>query len=330
MKMLVTFLLGLLGQWACYAWAMNSDDPADWLEMMVEARKSQTYQGTFVYSRGDEMNSMRLLHRFTEGIEEERLIALDGEPREIFRYGDRVICLFPGNEQVQLQQAPPVGPFQSGIKDIAPLKAVYSIKVAGMERLAGYEVVKVAVMARDQFRYSYLLWLEKNTGLLIKSMLTNKDGEALERFQFTSLDIGSAISDQQMKSDISGFQVSHKTEQEPHEASKPLPHRWQLGWLPQGFGPAEFVSKRNSIMPENTRTRVYSDGLAMFSVFVEPKVDADMPEGASRMGATAAYSKYIDYQGMTYVVTVVGEIPVATTVKVANSLRMLAGTGKSS
>lgn len=322
MKMLITVLLGL-SLAATLANSMSSDDPADWLEMMTKARKIQNYQGTIIYSRGNEMSSMHLLHRFNEGLEEERLIALDGEPREIIRSGDNVICIFPGNEQVQLEQALPTDPFPAGIDNTAPLKSVYSIKVAGMERLAGYEVVKVAVMAKDQFRYSYLMWLEKESGLLVKSMMTGKDGEVLEHFQFTSLDIGSPITDDQIKGKSSGLQISHETPATKHSELVPLPHKWQLKWLPVGFSHAKFISKRNSVMPEDSRTRVYSDGLAMFSVFVEPQADAGMPEGASRMGGTTAYSRYVQHNGMKYVITVVGEIPIETAVKVANNMLIL-------
>jgi len=309
---------------------MDSNDPADWLEMMIVARKSLTYQGTFVFSRGDEISSMRVLHQFKDGVEQERLIALDGEPREIVRHGDRVICIFPGNEQVRLEQALPDSPFRSAIKNIAPLKMVYSIKVAGQERVAGYEVVKVALMAKDQYRYSYLLWLEKSSGLLVKSVLTGHQGKILERFQFTSLQIGDDITDEVLTGDISGLSVTHKKPQgvKPSGAG-PLPHGWQLQWLPKGFKPAEYMSKRNSIMPEVSRTRVYSDGLAVFSVFVEPQPEAEMPAGSSKMGATVAHSHYVEIENVRYVVTIVGEVPLATAKKIAGGFRMFGETEES-
>ena len=327
MKMMLVWLLVFSSQLMFDSAAMDSssDDPADWLEMMTDARKSQTYQGTFVLSRGDEMSSMRVLHRFVDGEEQERLIALDGTPREIIRQGDRVICIFPGDQQVQLEQALPTGPFAAGIKDIAPLQAVYSIKVAGSERLADYEVVKVALMAKDQHRYSYLLWLEKNSGLLLKSVLMGQGGEVLERFQFTSLEIGGHISDEQIIGKADGVALSHQAGSGAQK-NESLSHHWRLGWLPDGFSPAQYVMKRNSVMPENSKTRVFSDGLAMFSVFVERYQDVGMPEGASQMGATIAYARYVDYDDTRYVVTIVGEVPPMTAAKIAAELRLFSPT----
>ncbi len=302
--------------------AVGAQDPADWLGRMVEARKNESYSGTFVYSRGDEMSSMRVVHRLKNGMEQERLVALDGEPREIVRNGEYVVCIFPGNEQVELEQALPTSPFATGITgNIAPLTSAYSISVAGAERLAGHEVVKVALMAKDAFRYSYLLWLEKRTGLLVKSMLTGKNGEVLERFQFTELNIGENISDKEFVELIPEKQgQQHGGSAETVET--PIPHAWEPGWLPEGFSPAPYVSKTNHVMPERSRSRVYTDGLTLFSVFVEPLADAGMPEGASKMGATSAYSRYLDIENQRYVVTVVGEVPIETVKKVADNMQM--------
>ena len=317
--------LGLIALvWANVGLAMSSDDPSDWIDKMVSAKRLQTYQGTFVYTRGKEMTSMKVFHRFKDGWEEERLIALDGKPREIIRKGERVLCHFPGNETVELEQALPGNPFQLNGGSIAPLKSVYSINLAGMERLAGFEVVKVAVMAKDHFRYSYLLWLEKNSGLLVKSIMTGTNGEVLEHFQFTSLQIGGVISDSDIKPKMAFEGKFHSPAPNfiNEEGVSPLPHHWQLKWLPEGFKPAKYISKRNSIMPQDSRTRVYSDGLAMFSVFVEYRDVAGIPEGASKTGATSAFSRYITIGNREYVVTVVGEVPVTTARQVALSAVM--------
>ena len=49
---------------------------------------------------------------------------------------------------------------------------------------------------------------------------------------------------------------------------------------------------------------VFSDGLASFTIFVEPESGQSIPEGGGR-GATTAYT--IIHKGM--VITVVGEVP---------------------
>ena len=315
--------------------AKDPVDPSDWLDRMVVARKNQSYSGTFVFGQGDEMSSMKVMHRLQNGVEQERLIALDGEPREIIRKGDKVICLYPGKAPVELEQVLPRSAFASGFSGGAtPMATVYSISVAGMERLAGYEVVKVAVMAKDKFRYSYLLWLEKNTGLMVKSMLTGVDGEVLEHFQFTTLMLGENIEDPEFyQGSLAGGSaaaIEHsnaaegQTQNSEASPKPPLGVSWHPGWMPQGFALAPFMSKANNVMPEASRSQVFTDGLTLFSVFVETQEEAEMPEGGSRMGATSAYSRYIDLGSEHYVVTVVGEVPIETAKKVADNMRLTA------
>ncbi len=330
------YLMTILALWflaASGVQAMESADPAEWLDRMVLARKSQSYTGTFVYGHGDEMSSMKVMHRLQNGVEQERLVSLDGEPREIIRKGDKVVCLFPGKAPIELEQALPLGTFASGFSNASvPMASVYSISVAGMERLAGYEVVKVAVMAKDKFRYSYLLWLEEGSGLLVKSMLTGTDGEVLEHFQFTTLMLGENINDKEFYrgslAGSSGTDIDHRdiTNRTGSGGSSdslaPLAIQWHPGWMPQGFAPAPYMSKANDIMPESSRSQIFTDGLSLFSVFVETQQEAEMPEGGSRMGATSAYSKYFTFGSERYVVTVVGEVPIETAKKVADNMRI--------
>jgi len=337
MKRYLVAIFVLLSVLVTAVYAKDSVDPADWLDRMVVARKNQSYSGTFVFGHGDEMSSMKVMHRLQNGIEQERLIALDGEPREIIRKGDKVTCIYPGKAPVELEQVLPKNSFAGGyIGGVAPMPTAYSFSVAGMERLAGYAVVKVAVMAKDKFRYSYLLWLEKETGLMVKSMLTGADGEVLEHFQFTTLMLGGEIDDPEFYQgshvDSPGSVIEHSDaavsgslSPGPAESQQPpLGVKWRPGWMPQGFALAPFMSKANNVMPETSRSQVFTDGLTLFSVFVDTQEEAEMPEGGSRMGATSAYSRYFDLGTEHYVVTVVGEVPIETVKKVADNMRLAA------
>ncbi|MFC6685794.1 MucB/RseB C-terminal domain-containing protein [Marinobacter koreensis] len=78
---------------------------------------------------------------------------------------------------------------------------------------------------------------------------------------------------------------------------------WELGWRPAGF--------IASAIPQAPKGHAvaYSDGLATFSVFVEPAGQLKMPQGASRIGATTVYTHDLTSGGKQFLVTVVGEIP---------------------
>ncbi|ABC28636.1 sigma factor algU negative regulatory protein MucB [Hahella chejuensis KCTC 2396] len=323
-------LVSLLALISLVSAPAQASGPQEWLQRMLEARQELSYRGAFIYSRGDEMSSMKVFHRTQDGVEKERLVAMDGEMREIIRDGDMLICVFPGGKQVRLEQAAYTGPFPGAVLNGgSDVHSVYELRMAGEERVAGHDVLKMAVMAKDQYRYSYYLWLEKNSGMLLKSLLTNRKGEVLEHFQYTVLELGAQVTDQELAPSMPKADVkSVKPEQE--EAPDALPEQWTPAWLPKGFSMSPNVTKRNDVMPGDMRTQVYGDGLTMFSIFVEENNPQAMPEGASRMGATTAYSKHIKQGDMTYVITVVGEVPIETVKRVADNMKSSPSAGDAS
>ena len=56
----------------------DSDQAKEWLSKMRTAALQESYRGTFMFSRGEMSSSMRVVHRFHDGQEQERLTQLDG------------------------------------------------------------------------------------------------------------------------------------------------------------------------------------------------------------------------------------------------------------
>jgi sigma-E factor negative regulatory protein RseB len=64
---------------------------------------------------------------------------------------------------------------------------------------------------------------------------------------------------------------------------------------------------------------MFTDGLATFSVFIEPATDT-IPEGVAQRGATLAMMTGLEFQEQLYRVTIVGEIPVITAQRIAQGI----------
>ncbi len=297
--------------------AAMAPEARDWLMKMSQARQQATFEGVFVYSRGRDMTSMRILHRYVGGVEQERLIALDGDRREIVRNGNQVICIFPDNKQVALRQALPGGPFGGAILGVEPMERFYDVRVIGHERVAGVTAVHLQLRARDADRYSYDLWLEASTGLLVKSWIVDTDGEPLERFHFTELRLNPELDDALFEVPKGQGVVRHVTS--TADTSRPGAMKsWAPGWLPAGFVRAT-TEVTASPDPMADMAQTYTDGLASLTVFVEP-LAGGMPEGGMRVGASAAYTTVRKVAGKAMRVTVVGEVPLPTARKVADSV----------
>ena len=307
--------------------AADEEEAAAWLKRLGPALNMTSYRGVFVYARGGSVNSMQIAHRYHDGVVEERLVLQDGGSGEIVRKGMNVVCVLPERGRIKLDQVIPSGPFaESFTSQLVPVSRWYRAEMKGEDRVAGYDVVTVALSARDRYRYSHRLWLEKSTGLLVKSQVRNAEGEVLEHFQFTSLQIGENIPDSEFEIRARGREILRTLENSASQASAvQRMDGWRLGWRPDGFVPA--AAPRSG----KGQAVAFSDGLAAFSVFVEPAGAVDMPTGASRIGATTVYMHKVSYEGNAYLVTVVGELPpqtarhVAESVRVENALALSAG-----
>jgi sigma-E factor negative regulatory protein RseB len=298
--------------------AAEEDEAAAWLERLGPALNMTSYRGVFVYARGESVHSMQIAHRYNDGVVEERLVLQDGGSGEIVRKGMNVVCVLPETGRIQLDQVIPSGPFAEAFtSQLVPVSRWYRAEMKGDDRVAGYEVVSVALSAKDSYRYSHRLWLEKSTGLLVKSHVRNAEGEVLEQFQFTSLHIGEDIPDSEFVIRTQGREISRTLDEPPASAS--VVQRmdgWQLGWRPEGFVPA--AAPRSG----KGQAVAFSDGLAAFSVFVEPAGPVTMPTGASKIGATTVYMHHVKEGDNAFLVTVVGELPPQTARQVAESVRI--------
>lgn len=305
------------------AWAEQASTTAEaWLERLGPALNTTSYKGVFVYSRGEQVSSMRIVHRYDDGEVQERLVIQDGDQGEIIRRGGRVFCVLPTHGRIQLDAVLPSGPFSEAVADeLAPFRRWYAARMLDDDRVAGHEAVVISLNPKDIHRYHYRLWLEKTSGLLVKSQVLTNEEQVLERFQFTMLELTNDIPDSEFEIPDSG-KARKITLDEP----KPRPDAhsqvgWKLGWHPEGFRATPSPKGKDG------QVKAFSDGLASFSVFVSPVGEMDMPTGVSRIGATTIFLRKLTAEDQRHLITVVGEIPPHTAMKVAESVTIEASSG---
>jgi len=295
---------------------ISERSPEQWLEKMQSATVNENYRGTFMFSRGKMSSSMSIVHRLQNNEEQELLKQLDGEMGEIVRNGTQVMCVFPDNRVVQLEQSKYSNKVVQLFSNFMPDQKNYRLKNLGACRQVERPCVKLAIEAEDQHRYSYFLWLDKQTGLLLKSVLKNHEGIDLERFQYTHIEFPDVIDDQDLEPMNAGSLIEHvMIPTVKKDIRWPNKMMWKSMWIPSGFMRVNGENKPGS------NVMVYSDGLANYSIFVEKIKEGMMPEGASQVGATVAYTQVLQYNSHEYGVTVIGEIPAMTAMLVAESVK---------
>jgi len=299
----------LFGATSTSAAADDSSEARAWLDRMTRSMHELDYQGTFVYMRGSEVDTMRLTHAQVDGVAHERMVAVSGPHREVLRDGQGVRAIV-GDEQ-----QPTPGPLLNGaafpdFTGAALQQALdrYTIEMGKTGRIAGHESRKISIRPKDNYRYGYDLWLEQATALILRWVLYDTDSQPLAKLMFTDLVTGEAV-------DRSGLQTSARSGQylAVSQAAPRSNRASELAVLqtpdgvPPGFRLAAHARTAEGDQP--LEHLVFTDGLASVSVYLEAvSTPGGVAPGLSRLGTTNVWSRSEGERR----VTTVGEVPPMT------------------
>ena len=262
---------------------------------------------------------MQIFHKVENKSVKERLVSLNGAPREIIRDAREVRCYWPDKNSVMVEYRKADA---KGFPSILPermqdLDEYYVLQLGNTERIAGRVAQLVIVKPVDQYRYGYHLWADADTGLLLKADLLDTQGAILEQFMFTQINIGIKIPAAALAPGMTGkSMVWYREDGDTRNVSeKP---GWAASRLPKGCRLSAHMTRRLPMRKQPVEHLVYTDGLAAVSVFMEKKEAGVKPfmQGPSRMGAVHAMSA----QSGDYQITTVGEVPAATVAFIGGSV----------
>lgn len=283
------------------------------LESMARNVRESNYRGIFTYEQGQSLRSARIVHAVVDGVEHERLEGLDGVSREFLRMEHSLDCRHAGHRLLREGLAALAFPGNPA------LAQYYAFEVDGSERVASREGRRLRISPRDPYRYGMTLVLDADSSLLLKSETTDGAGRVLERFQFVELEVGGNVPAELAFGPGPGARVD-AAHDGPGEMPV-APFDWRVSWLPAGFAESA-RQRRTDAAGRPVETLMFTDGLSVFSVFVERQPDAAVSRpGQAVQGATIAY---VTPRPPAGVVTVVGEIPPETARLVANAVSFAA------
>ena len=292
-------------------------DAAGWLKEISQAVGRESFSGDLIYSEGNQWQSLSVVQSVEDDQVWRRTMYLSGEPRMQIRHGDTITCVHEGPHLAGM--TPDVfKPFDEHLAARIPqILTNYDASVTPVPgRIAGHEVIQIALRPKSSDRYAYQLWLDADTGLPLRSDLLDTDGAVLQRFQFARLDIGLSVP----ISDIVTAAEGHTVTLQHTEQSAGSPESdWWPAWLPDGFRISRYQSAASSTEVIHERM-LFSDGLATFTVFVDAVSPAGLPDMTRSWSATAAAVRHTEVAGNSYRITVVGEMPAAIIDRIASSV----------
>lgn len=306
--------------------SMSERDVTAWLQRLHNVSRERNYIGTFVVSSSSgALASARIWHACEGDQQVERVETLTGMPRSVFRHNDHVVTFLPDLKVARSERRESLGAFPGLLRSLdASITDFYSATSAGSGRVAGFEADVVQLAPRDELRFGYRVWSEKQSSLVLKVQTLDTDGGVLEQAAFSELQLDAPVSIdklEKMMSATDGWRVETpvmvKTTAE------------FMGWTLEnevpGFKPVHCY-KRALAGPSGTDAQpsdsamhwVFSDGLASVSLFVEPfDAQRHTRPGQMAMGATHTLSRRVGAadgsgNGGDWWLTAVGEVPFRT------------------
>ncbi len=303
--------------------ALASEDPLvearetrAWLTRIQDAANKRNFVGTVVVSSGGTVASSRITHYCKGSDQFERIDALDGQVRNVYRHNTVVHTVWPQRRVAVVEHRDQTSSFpallQAGSERV---QEFYDLKPAALERVAGHEADVLTLTPRDPHRFGYRLWAERNTGLLLRTEVLGLKGEVLESSAFSEVSIGMRAQPETILQPIrqlEGFKIV-RTVLEP---TLPEAEGWRVNTEVPGFQMINCV-KRTFDAPSSKRAgpadqalqMVYSDGLTSVSIFIEPY-------NASRhtrpMSATIGATHTLMRRDGDWWITVMGDVPSGT------------------
>lgn len=304
-------------------WAAQSSSRqmtvGQWLTHAAHMVRNGNYRGVMVYLRSEQLNTLRVVHRYQDGAEQERLLALTGRPREIIRQGDRVISILPANQIVLITHQQKRGNLLSRVGQFtgADMRAHYKLSVQGSRRLAGRPTRVISIQPQDKYRYGYRILIDTQTYLPLKlNLLYNQ--HVLEQLMFTEIEYPDTLPDSAFEPsyDIDDFKVVKHEAIEQVDSAPIADTQWHMTALPPGYRLVE-SGVRTTPSGHVVQQLLFTDGVATASAFIAP---ADVPKpliGGTTMGAVHAFGRT---HGQ-YHITVVGQVPAVTVRFIAQHLQ---------
>jgi sigma-E factor negative regulatory protein RseB len=284
---------------------------------MIAAYDERNFSGRFLYMRAGQVSTLALQRAVIDGEVHERVERLQGPPHEVIRKDGRTVSVHAGESSLLLSSsdeiAPPLG-VGSGERKRIPEQ--YVLHRDGAGRVAGRPVWRLRVEPRDEYRYGYRLHLDQQSHLLLKSAVLNGGDAALERVEFLSLELNPGLE----RADFALPESAGKAWSENASGAKGPDIR--PGWLPEGFALATRDHYRSQGRTGVLQSATYSDGLASFTLFVEPAAATEPDGKLRRKGPTVVLAMPMQEHRRSFVTTLVGEVPPATARRVLKQVRL--------
>lgn len=290
------------------------------LEKAAQAAHDLSYEGIYSYHLGQTSKAVQITHiNYGQG-EYARVLVLDGRPREALTQGADTILFNANPEKIIIEKRRNQQTFPAVLpNNLDSIKQNYAIQHAGTERIAGRDAQIIHLQPKDQYRYGYKFWVDKEYGLLLKSANLDQAGNAVESISFTQLLFTSG-------QNLDWFRPSQLASGKNFEMQKTSVSTLaenEIGCeVPMQLLGYQRIHQMKQQTQRGQRQRthlLYSDGLSSLSIFIEPMISRNnLHLGYNEIGNTALMGVAMD----GHQIMVVGNVPQTTVHQFVNAVKI--------
>jgi len=288
-----------------------------WLQRLARQTTNLNYEVSFVLNiPGKDAQPFLWRHaNIDETTQIEQLSLLNGPGFENIRVNDVVSVFQPGYPPYSMYGNAIDGPIPDALlHDPKKLQKSYQFLLVGRNRISGRSAQQIRITSIDKTRYGYHLWLDEETGMLLKLNMHDLDGKLLQQVQVTQLRV-----DQRVADVFSQLQQNNLPRVIDVTSSPQRKHKWRLAFLPVGMKPVKQDIHQLAITGQVAEYSLFSDGLVNVSVYIQGATGVFKDDVNLNNGANSVHSRT---DGKVQV-TVVGDIPLVTAQRMAKSIEVI-------
>ncbi len=290
-----------------------ANSPEAWLLKLRDGLNNLNYTASLVVVQPNSpANPYLWRHGIVDGVAMEQLTRLNGPGSEVFRFGNKLSYFSPNSIPFSLRSRFINGPIPTQFfDDPLELKQGYDFILVGRSRVAGKAAQQIRIVSKDGSRYGTTVWLDQETGLLLKMDTLDATGKLVEQLQVTSLQVT-----EQPDAYFASVDTSKFPDLADNLRDREINFTWQLNYIPTGMHIIKKDIHRLAGSNEVVQYLMLSDGLVDVSVYI------------SKAGNASDKGGWLKHQSNTLLsvsngkidVTVVGKIPPQTANAIASSI----------
>lgn len=276
------------------------------------ASQQLSYELSYIVIRGKNIQPLRFLHAIDDKKIFAHLQTLSGQIHESIQRGNQVSYIEQNMEPFTVNDSKMYGLLPAlYMVNISTIASYYDFLSMGRAREAGLSCNVIRISPKDGERYSYVVWIDDQSKLIVRSDLLDRNGDLVEQYRAISVVVSTKI-----KKALLGLNklvlppVINSVNKNKNDIDI-IPT-----WIPNGF---KLISSNKHKIFDSTKfayTSIYGDGLFKFSIYIAKSTDKKFDNNLIRQGSKTLYSTH----WQDFAISIVGDIPPVTAKKIAARL----------